>query len=88
MGKTYPTDLSDTEWQCIETHVPPPNKRGHTSAHTARQILDASFYVLRAVVHGGCCLEFPSWKVDGAEEGLAGGPTTSPMGGGACTFFS
>jgi hypothetical protein len=26
-------------------------------------------------------------EVDGAQEGLVGGPTTSPMGGGACIFF-
>jgi transposase len=39
----------------IEPYIPPPNKRGRSRAHAAHQILDASFYVLRAVVYGGWC---------------------------------
>ena len=47
----------------IEPHVPPPNKRGRPMAHAARQILVASFYVLKS----GCPWrmvphEFSSWR--------------------------
>jgi transposase len=41
MKRSYSTDLSDTEWECLEPHVPPPNERGRPRVHTTRQILDA-----------------------------------------------
>ncbi len=59
MEKTYPSDLSDTEWECLEPHVPPPNKRGRPRAHTTREI----FYILKS----GCPWrllprDFPPWE--------------------------
>ena len=83
MEKTYPSDLSDTEWGCLEPYVPPPNKRGRPRAHAARQILDAIFYVLKS----GCPWrllprDFPPWgtvycwfrrwRIDGTWERLNG----------------
>ena len=53
MKKSYSTDLSDAEWECLEPHIPAPNKRGRPRAHTAREILDAVFCVLKS----GCTLE-------------------------------
>jgi len=63
MRRSYSTDLSDAEWRYLEPHVPPPNKRGRPRAHTAREILDAVFYVLKS----GCPWrllprEFPPWE--------------------------
>jgi putative transposase len=63
MEKPYPSDLSDTEWGCLEPHVPPPNKRGRPRAHPAREIFDAIFYVLKS----GCPWrllprDFPPWE--------------------------
>ncbi len=63
MKRSYPTDLSDAEWGCLEPHVPPPNKRGRPRAHAAREILDAVFYVLKS----GCPWrlmprDFPPWE--------------------------
>jgi transposase len=83
MEKTYPSDLSDTEWGCLEPYVPPPNKRGRPRAHAAREILDAIFYVLKS----GCPWrllppDFPPWgtvycwfrrwRIDGTWERLNG----------------
>ena len=63
MKRSYPTDLSDAEWGCLEPYVPPPNKRGRPRAHAAREILDAVFYVLKS----GCPWwllpkDFPPWE--------------------------
>ena len=63
MEKLYPSDLSDTEWECLEPHVPPPNNRGRPRAHPAREIFDAIFYVLKS----GCPWrllprDFPPWE--------------------------
>jgi putative transposase len=63
MRKTYPTDLSDVEWECIEPHLPTPNADGRPRIHPLREILDAIFYIVRS----GCAWrllphEFPPWK--------------------------
>jgi transposase len=49
MKRSYPTDLTDAEWSCLEAHVPAPKKgRGRPRIHTTREILDAVFYVLKS----------------------------------------
>jgi putative transposase len=63
MRKSYPTDLSDAEWSCLEPHIPAPNGHGRPIIHSSREVLDAIFYVLR----GGCPWrllphDFPPWK--------------------------
>lgn len=63
MEKCYSTDLSDGEWECLETHVPAPNKRGRPRTHSTREILNAVFYVLKS----GCSWrllpkDFPPWE--------------------------
>jgi putative transposase len=60
---SYPTDLTDSEWQMIESLLPVPNKPGRPRKYTMRAVLNAVFYVLRT----GCqwrCLphDFPTWK--------------------------
>jgi putative transposase len=64
MRKTYLTDLSDEEWECIEPHLPVPNAGGWPRIHTLREIVDAIFYVVRS----GCAWrllphDFPPWKI-------------------------
>jgi putative transposase len=61
----YPTDLSDTEWECLNAHLPASEKRsrGRPRLHSPRQILNAVFYVLRS----GCPWrllprDFPPWR--------------------------
>ena len=62
--ESYPTDLSDAEWQEIELLIPKPKtNRGRKRKHPLREILDAIFYLLRA----GCAWrllphDFPPWK--------------------------
>jgi len=63
MKRSYSTDLSDAEWECLEPHFPRPNKRGRPRVHTTREILDAIFYVLKS----GCPWrllprDFPPWE--------------------------
>jgi putative transposase len=62
MRKPYPTDLSDDEWNYIEPHMPPPSGHGRPRIHSLREILDATFYILRS----GCQWrllphDFPRW---------------------------
>ena len=61
----YPSDLSDTEWECLEAHLPAHEKRsrGRPRLHSLREILDAVFYVLKS----GCPWrflprDFPPWR--------------------------
>jgi putative transposase len=63
MKRSYSTDLSDAEWECLKPHVPPPNNRGRPKTHTTREILNAIFYILKS----GCAWrllprDFPPWE--------------------------
>jgi transposase len=81
MRKPYPTDLSDEEWKYIEPHMPPPKGHGRPRIHSLREILNATFYVLRS----GCQWrmlpnDFPrwptvyhyfrKWRIDGTWESI------------------
>ena len=63
MRMPYPTDLSDSEWACLEPHLLTSQATGRPRIHSPREILDAIFYVLRS----GCPWrllphDFPPWK--------------------------
>jgi putative transposase len=82
MEKGYSTDLSDGEWECLQPHIPAPNKRGRPRTHPTREVLNAiSFYVLKS----GCPWRllpkdfapwqtvycwFGRWRTDGTFERL------------------
>ena len=62
MRKTYPTDLSDAEWNYIKPHMPAPKGHGRPRIHDLREILNAIFYLLKS----GCqwrllSHDFPRW---------------------------
>jgi len=63
MRKSYPTDLSDAEWNYIEPHLPAPKGYGRPRTHELREILNAVFYILKS----GCQWrmlphdDFPRW---------------------------
>ena len=48
MRRPYPTDLSDAEWNYIEPHMPASEELGRPRIHSPREILNATFYVLRS----------------------------------------
>jgi putative transposase len=63
MRKAYQSDLSDEEWTFLEPLMPAPNTTGRPKTHSAREILNAVFYIVR----GGCAWrllphDFPPWK--------------------------
>jgi putative transposase len=63
MSTSYPSNLSDAEWECLQRHLPPLPKRGRPPTHPLRTIFDAIFYVLRT----GCPwrylpANFPPWQ--------------------------
>jgi putative transposase len=63
MSTTYPSDLSDAEWEYVQRYLPPLPTQGRPRMHPLRRILDAIFYVLRT----GCAwrylsTNFPPWQ--------------------------
>jgi putative transposase len=61
--KTYPSDLSDEQWQLLEPMLPPPEQFGRRRTIELRQICNALFYVLRT----GCAWrylpqDYPCWQ--------------------------
>ena len=63
MNTTYPSDLTDAEWECVRRSLPPLPQRGRPRIHSPRRILDAIFYVVRT----GCAWrylpsDFPPWQ--------------------------
>ncbi len=46
MEKTYAIDPSNAEMECLEPHVPLPNRRGRPRGHTTREILNAVYFLL------------------------------------------
>lgn len=63
MSTSYPSDLTDAEWECAQRYLPPEPHHGRPRTHPLRRILDAIFYVLRT----GCPWRylhsnFPAWQ--------------------------
>src|SRR5215212_1615468 len=63
MRKAYQSDLSDVQWSFLEPHLPAPTATGRPKMHSAREVLNAIFYIVR----GGCAWrllphDFPPWK--------------------------
>src|SRR5262245_10198174 len=63
MNTTYPSDLTDAQWECLQRFLPPMPRRGRPRTHSLRRILNAVFSVLRT----GCAWRylpsnFPSWQ--------------------------
>jgi transposase len=62
--KPYPTDLTDREWELIQSYVPQAKPGGRPEKYPKREILNGIFYILR----GGCAWrllphDFPPWQL-------------------------
>ena len=60
--KKYPSDLTDQEWETIQSLVPGPSKLGRPPEYTRREILNGILYVVRS----GCAWrmipnDLPAW---------------------------
>src|SRR6266480_3945159 len=63
MRTSYPSNLSNREWETLQRYLPPLPKRGRPPTHSPRAIFDAIFYLLRT----GCPWRylpsnFPPWQ--------------------------
>lgn len=47
-SRTYPTDLSDAQWNHLQPHLPAPSRRGRPRTRDLRSFLDGIFYLLQA----------------------------------------
>ena len=59
---SYPTDLTDLQWNVIEPMIPPPKFGGRPRQTDTREVINAIFYLLRS----GCAWrllphDFPPW---------------------------
>ena len=52
--KTYPSDLSDREWECISGYIPAAKRGGRPRTTSMRDTLDAIIYVLQT----GCAWRY------------------------------
>src|SRR5215207_9125553 len=63
LRKSYPSDLTDDEWQVLEPYVPPVEWGGRPADYARREIVNAILYVVRT----GCQWRYlphdlPPWK--------------------------
>jgi putative transposase len=63
MNITYPSGLSDAEWDCLQRFLPPRSPHGRLRRHSLRSVFDALFYLLRT----GCPWRYlprslPPWQ--------------------------
>ena len=64
ISKTYPTDLTDEEWQLISGMFVTSEHRGANRRHELRRILDGCFYVLRGGISWRMMPhDLPPWRV-------------------------
>jgi putative transposase len=45
-NQTYPTDLTDRQWECIKIHIPPAKPGGRPRSLDMRQVVNAILYLL------------------------------------------
>lgn len=62
--ESYPSDLTDLEWELIEPLMPGPQKLGRPPRYEKRAVLNAIFYVVRS----GCSWrmlprDLPPWRI-------------------------
>ena len=79
MPKTYPSDMTDQEWEIIRPLIPAAKKGGRKRTVNIRNVLDAIFYVTRGGIQWAMLPNnfppmstvywyFAQWKRDGTIE--------------------
>ena len=79
MPKTYPSDMTDQEWEIIKPLIPAAKKGGRHRSVNIRKVMDAIFYVTRGGIQwemlpkdfppvGTVYWYFAQWKRDGTIE--------------------
>ena len=64
MRQTYPTDLTDSQWELIQPIIEEKtHKKGRPAIHNKREIVNAIFYLIQS----GCSWrllphDFPNWR--------------------------
>ncbi len=62
-NQTYPTDLTDRQWDCIADHVPPAKSGGRPRTLDMRQVLNAILYVVVSGIQWRMLpRDYPNWK--------------------------
>src|ERR687886_42989 len=85
-NKTYPTDLTDRQWDCISRLVPPAKPGGRPRTLDMREVMNAIVYIVvtgcqwRMLPH-----DYPTWKCVSASyarwrDDGPGHPTHDPRG--------
>ena len=54
--RSYPTDLTDAEWEIVEPLIPKPQRRGPKTNVDVREVLNESLTSFMRNVSGGHCL--------------------------------
>lgn len=63
MRKSYPSNLTDAEWQLLEPLLPAESAIGHPRDVQLREIVNAIFYVQReGCTWRGLPSDFPAWQ--------------------------
>ncbi|MFL5733656.1 MAG: IS5 family transposase [Chloroflexia bacterium] len=62
-NQSYPTDLTDRQWECIRNYIPPAKSGGRPRALDMRSVINGILYI----VVGGCQwrmmpTQYPRWK--------------------------
>ena len=63
MNQTYPTDLTDSQWEHIKDLLPTVNRRGRPRQLDLREFLNALFYVAAGGIQWRMLpREYPRWQ--------------------------
>ena len=85
-GMSYPSDLTDEQWDLLEPVFNTPGKRGRKHADDLRGVVDAILYIAQG--HRGCCPHpGPAPRLRGPQDragGQAAGVPPHPQGGVGC----